>query len=205
MPRLLVLPALLVASMAAQAQSVMVMSLGEGRVQLLVNGSVVRELRAGQASPEGIRLLSADRTRATLVVDGKELVLGLGGSTVATAELHADARGHFMTLAYINGVPTQAVVDTGATLVALSRDEARRIGVGDTDGRRVRISTAGGPRTGSLVTLARVRVGGVALQDVEAIVLDDSDLAITLIGMSFLNGVDMRRAGNTLTLSRRQF
>jgi aspartyl protease family protein len=183
----------------------MVMSLGEGRAQLLVNGSVVRELRAGQASPEGIRLLSADRTRGTLVVDGKELVLGLGGSTVATAELHADARGHFMTLAYINGVPTQAVVDTGATLVALSRDEARRIGVGDTGARRVRISTAGGPRTGSLVTLASVRVGGVALQDVEAIVLDDADLAITLIGMSFLNGVDMRRAGNTLTLSRQQF
>jgi predicted aspartyl protease len=67
------------------------------------------------------------------------------------------------------------------------------------------ISTAGRPRTGSLVMLASVGLGGVALQDVEAIVLDDSALAITLIGMSFLNGVDMRCAGNTLTPSRRQF
>jgi aspartyl protease family protein len=185
----------------------MVMSLETDRAQVLVNGTAVRILRAGQTSPEGVRLVAAGKTRAVLEVEGKTLTLGIGQSTVATVELKGDARGHFVTTAYINGVPTRALIDTGATSVAISTDEAQRMAISYAGAPRVRVSTAGGPRTGYRVMLATVSVGSITLQNVEGTVMEGGpgELSITLIGMSYLNGVDLRRAGDTLTLSRRNF
>jgi aspartyl protease family protein len=199
--------ALAAGAAAAQATTVLVMSLGEGRAQLLVNGTAVRDLRAGQTSPEGVRLISADRTKALVAVDGRELALGLGGSTVASAELKADRAGHFVTTAYVNGVATQAVIDTGATAVALSSDEAARLASRYAGAPRVQIATAGGPKTAYRVNLATVRVGDITLHNVDALVMEGgaAQLPITLIGMTFLNGVEMRRVGDTLTLTRRNF
>ena len=207
-PRL-VLAACLAALLAstAHATTVMVMSLETDRAQVLVNGTAVRTLRAGQTSPEGVRLVAADRTKAVLEVDGKALTLGIGQSTVATVELKADARGHFVTTAYINGVPTRALIDTGATSVAISTDEAQRMAISYAGAPRVRVSSAGGPRTGYRVMLATVSVGSITLQNVEGTVMEGGrgELPITLIGMTYMNGVDLRRAGDTLTLTRRNF
>jgi aspartyl protease family protein len=207
MTRLFAAACFLVLASSAHATTVMVMMVDQGRAQLLINGSAIRELRAGQISPEGVRLVSADRSRAVLEVDGKELTLALGQSTVSIVELKANARGHFITTAHINGVATPAVIDTGATFVALSRDEAQRMSIDLAGAQRVQIATAGGPKYCYQVNLASVSVGAVALNNVAAVVMESSreELPITLIGMSFLNGVDMQRSGDTLTLSRRQF
>jgi aspartyl protease family protein len=192
---------------ASHATTVLVMSLEQGRVQLLVNGSAVRSLRAGQTSPEGIRLISADRTKAVMEVDGRELALGLGGSTVATTELKVDRSGHFATTAYVNGVATPAVIDTGATTVAMSSDEATRMSIRYAGVPRVLIATAGGPKTAYRVNLATVRVGDITLHNIDALVMEGGkeQLPVTLIGMNFLNAVEMRRVGDTLTLTRRNF
>ena len=197
----------LAAAGAAQATTVMVMSLEQDRAQLLVNGATVRQLRSGQTSPEGVRLVGADRNQAVIEVDGRTLELRLGQSTVASAELKADARGHFVTAVWINGVETRAMIDTGATAVALSNDEAARLGIRYVGQPRVQIGTAGGVKTAYRVNLASVRVGGVTLTNVDAVIFEGGreQLPITLIGMTFLNGVDMRRVGDTLTLTRRSF
>jgi aspartyl protease family protein len=199
--------AMAAAAAASQATTVLLMSLGEGRAQLLVNGTAVRDLRVGQTTPEGVRLVSADRTKAVVEVDGRQLSLGLGGSTVAAAELKVDRSGHFVTTAYVNGVATQAVIDTGATSVALSSDEAARMSIRYAGAPRVQIATAGGAKTAYRVNLASVRVGDITLHNVEALVMEGGkeQLPITLIGMTFLNGVEMRRIGDTLTLTRRNF
>jgi aspartyl protease family protein len=183
------------------------MSLENDRAQLLVNGSVVRVLRGGQVSPEGVRLVAADRNEAVVEVDGARMTLRLGQSTLAVAELKADRRGQFITTAYVNGVETRAMIDTGATSVALSGDEARRLGIGYSGLGRVQIATAGGPKSAYRVNLATVRVGGITLHNVDEVVREGGrdQLPITLIGTSFLSGVDMRRAGDTLTLTRRNF
>jgi aspartyl protease family protein len=205
--KVLLVAVLAITATAAQATTVMVMSLEQDRAQLLVNGTTVRTLRGGQTSPEGVRLVAADRSQAVIEVDGRSMTLKLGQSTVATAELKADARGHFVTAAFVNGAETRALIDTGATAVALSSDEARRLGIGYSGAARVQIATAGGPKTAYRVTLATVRVGDVTLHNVDAVVMEGGreQLPITLIGMSFLRGVDMRRAGDTLTLTRRNF
>ena len=113
----------------------------------------------------------------------------------------------FVTTAYVNGVATPAVIDTGATSVTLSSDEAQRMSIRYTGAPRVQTATAGGPRAGYRINLTTVRVGGITLHNVDAMVMEGGkgDLPITLIGMSFLNGVEMRRVGDTLTLTRRNF
>lgn len=190
---------------AAHATTVMVMSLEVDRAQVLINGTTVRSLRAGQTSPEGVRLVAADKSKAVLEVEGRTLTLGIGQSTIATVELKADAQGHFVTTAQINGVPTRAMIDTGATSVALASDTAQRMGIGYAGAPRVRIQTAGGVRSGYRVTLGTVSVGSITLHNVEGVVMEGDELPVTLIGMTYLKGVDLRRAGDTLTLTRRSF
>ena len=100
------------------------------------------------------------------------------------------------------------MIDTGATAVAMSG----RRGAGACRSRyagapRVQIATAGGTKTAYRINLATVRVGDITLHNVDAVVMEGGkeQLPITLIGMSFLNGVEMRRIGDTLTLTRRNF
>lgn len=192
---------------AAHATTVLVMSLEQGRVQLLVNGTAVRTLREGQTSPEGVKVISADRTQALLEVDGRQLALGLGGSTVASAEVKADRWGMYATTAFINGAATAAVIDTGAALVAISREEAERMSIRYAGAPRTEVVTAGGRRPAYRLNFATVRVGGITLHNVDGVVVENQkgDVTVTLIGVSFLNAVEMRRVGDTLTLTRRNF
>jgi aspartyl protease family protein len=125
---------------------------------------------------------------------------------VATAVLKADRQGHFATTAQVNGVAVPALIDTGATGIALSTDAARRIGIDYARGQTVNVATAGGKRMGWRVNLATVAIGEVALQNIEGVVLDvpPGDLPQVLVGMSFLGYVEMQRVGDTLTLTRRR-
>jgi len=70
--------------------------------------------------------------------------------------------------------------------------------------RRCSSSTAGGPRPALVVRLASVRVGEVLVSDVEATVSEADELPIALLGMTFLNELEMQRSGRTLTLTRRR-
>lgn len=206
LPLALAAAALLSGAGAQAAPHVMVMSLGVDRAELLVNGTALRSLRGGQTAPEGVTLVEATRTAAVVEVEGRRYTLGLGQATAATAVLKADRQGHFSATAYINGVAAPAVVDTGATGVALSADTARRIGIDYARGQPTKVATAGGQRSGWRVNLASVRVGEVALANVDGVVLDvpPGDLPLVLLGMSFLGYLEMQRVGDTLTLTKRR-
>jgi aspartyl protease family protein len=106
--------------------------------------------------------------------------------------------------AAINGVPVRALVDTGASAVAMNLSEARRAGVSLSGARRVRVLTASGAREALLVQIASVQVGEIVVYDVEATLSERDELPITLLGMSFLKHLDMYRSGASLTLTRRQ-
>ena len=102
--------------------------------------------------------------------------------------LPADAAGHFRADFRLNDRPVPAMVDTGATLVAINRSTARRIGLrvaeadftgfADTANGRVRVAPA---------VIDRVVLGRIEMEDVAAVVLDDRALSGTLVGMSFLS------------------
>ncbi len=117
-------------------------------------------------------------------------------------ELTAESNGHFNTEADINGRPIDVMVDTGATMVALSYEDAERAGIflGDSDFTRA-VSTANGVARVAPVTLERVSIGGITVRDVPAAVAEPGRLKTSLLGMSFLSRLsrfDMRSGRLTL-------
>ena len=201
--RVLVLAAALLPAGAGADTTVKVLQIAADRVDLLVNGNVIRTLYAGQVSPEGVYVAEIRQDLAIVEVDGRRWQMRLGSSTTTSVVLQADANGHFFVNALVNGVPLRALVDTGATAVALNQSQARMLGLNLAGARRVMVNTAGGPRQASLVNLPRVQVGEIALANIVSVVHDRDELPVALLGMSFLNQVDMQRSGTTLTLTRR--
>jgi len=101
--------------------------------------------------------------------------------------IRSDRSGHYVSDLDFNGRRFRAIVDTGATLVALRYEDARALGlITPTDRFDIRVSTANGTARAKRVTLRSVRLGSIEIQNVEAMVLDEGALAQNLLGMSFL-------------------
>lgn len=96
---------------------------------------------------------------------------------------HSD--GHFYADVKLNGTTVNMLVDTGASGIALSVDDARRAGIATSIGMNRDIGEgAGGTVYGDVVRVGRVELGGVEQQDVPAVVLNGGDMS--LLGQSFL-------------------
>lgn len=202
MRRFLTALLLLAWSLEGGATTVFVMSVTPVEVSIVVNGNAVRNLRPGETSPEGVRLVSIRGDSALLEVDGRRLEMRMGSRTSTSVTLQADARGHFVTTILINGQPVRAVVDTGATAVALNMSEARRLGVSFAGAQRDVVQTAAGKRPVWRINLASVQLGDIVLRNIEGGVTEGGaeDLPLVLLGMSFLKQLDLQRSGNSLTL-----
>jgi len=101
--------------------------------------------------------------------------------------LAADRSGHYYTGIEINDRNLKALVDTGATLIALRYEDARSIGVVNSGDRfDVVVRTANGEGRAKRVKLRSVSVGSITLRDVDALVVEQGALSINLLGMSFL-------------------
>ena len=188
-------------SAPAAAVWVRLVAIGPNYAQLEINQSTVRTLRPGDDTPEGVRLVALTASHAEVQANGITQKLALGQKMAPMALLQADARGHYLTEATINGRRTRAVVDTGATGVSLNRSEAERLGIAWQTGRQVTVQTAAGNRPGYVVTLDSVQVGSIVLRQVDAVISSQPDApAITLLGMSFLGRVEMKQQGSQLLL-----
>lgn len=105
-----------------------------------------------------------------------------------TVELKAGAYGHFHVHAEINGRPVSVMVDTGASMVALTYEDAREAGlhVRDRDFTH-RVSTANGTARIAPVTIDRISIGDIEVRNVSGAVMEQGKLGTTLLGMSFLS------------------
>lgn len=102
--------------------------------------------------------------------------------------LKADPRGHYNGDFKVNGKSVEGVIDTGATYVAINESTARRLGYpGSTLDYRYSISTANGSAKAAFIKLDRIEIGQIKVRDIDALVLKDTALNSTLIGVSFLN------------------
>jgi aspartyl protease family protein len=101
--------------------------------------------------------------------------------------LAADDRGHFTAEFKLNGRSVEALVDTGATLVAINVSTAKRIGLKlKPEDYQYTVDTANGPTRAAAVNIDHLQIGRIFIENVQAVVLDDKALKGTLIGMSFL-------------------
>lgn len=94
---------------------------------------------------------------------------------------------HFWASAKVNNVYVEFMVDTGATSVALTREDALRLGFTDDKlDYQYAVNTAGGQTRGAFVLLDEIKIGSVTVEEVGALVIE-SDLKQSLLGMSFMN------------------
>jgi aspartyl protease family protein len=214
MGRIIALLLLLAAGAAGAADVALIGLIGERAAVLAVDGGDPKTVKLGQTW-NGITVLALEKNRATLEIDGRKRVL-LHGPYYSlarapspqalvvreTATVLADDGAHFHAEASVNGMPVRFLVDTGASAVTLPANDARRLGIAYRSGARLVAQTANGPVPVYRVSLERLRVGAIELRSVEAVVVEHG-LDIPLLGMSFLNQVDMRREGPTLTFTRR--
>jgi aspartyl protease family protein len=196
---------------AAQATDVSLVGLYSGKALVVIDGGRPHSIPVGVKTPEGVKLLSIEDGAAQFEVDGRKQRLSIGQQSVsagkdsreaATVTLTADSAGHFSTIGTVNGAPMRFLVDTGATLIAMGKSDASRANIDYTQGQPGMSLTANGPTRVWKVTLNSVRVGDVMLNQVEAAV-HEQDLPIVLLGMSFLNRMDMKRDGQSMTLKKR--
>ena len=106
--------------------------------------------------------------------------------------------GHYYADGEINGRPVKFMLDTGATQIALPRILANSLGFAP--GTPVTLQTAAGPAIGYAVRLASVRLGGVEITDLGAVVAEGMQESTVLLGMNFLRHLEMTQRGNQLTL-----
>lgn len=119
--------------------------------------------------------------------------LGNGAEVV----LQRDLSGHYRAEAVINGVTIPVMVDTGATDVAISQAMADRLGLRSMDA--VRVSTANGETVSYMTRLSSVQLGGIVAHDVAATITPRLGEEM-LLGMSFLNRMDVRLYRGTMTI-----
>lgn len=134
--------------------------------------------------------------RQDLLGVGNRLLAGLvpGRAVVVTTSeggseiiLHKLLNGHFEADVSVNGQTIQMLVDTGASMVALSHADAERIGIiPENLDYSMTVMTANGRTRAAPVTLDRVAIGPIVRTGVAASVAEDGKLDQSLLGMSFL-------------------
>ena len=172
-----------------------------------------RTLNVGQTTKSGVKLISTDTNSVVVEIAGKQrsLVLGQNLSFAPPTNgdqitLHADSRGHFYVTARINNRSSiRLLVDTGATMVTLSHEDARLLNIATNYKREpITIATANGTSTAYKIKLNHIQIGSIALSNIDAIVIAKSNnLKIGLLGMSFLNRMIVKKDGSTMTLIKR--
>jgi aspartyl protease family protein len=198
---------------AAQAQSVALAGMLGSKALLIVDGTTPKSVAAGETH-QGVKVISTAGDQAVIEQDGKRRTVRVGDAPVSLGGAGASAGrgtritlnesggGHFMTAGQINGRAVQFMVDTGATNVAMSVQDAERAGIAYKTGQPVRMSTANGVSNGYRIKLNSVRVGDVEIFDVDAVVTPEP-MPFLLLGNSFLSRFQMRRENTLMTLDKR--
>ena len=199
----------LLAASPALAADVALIGTFESKAAILsIDAGAPKTVKVGQAFG-GVTVVSVEKDRATVEVDGKRRILARGqtyssgtASSAQSVTLSAGSGGHFMADGMVNSGAVRFVVDTGATTVALPASVADRLGIDYRKGTRGISQTANGQAQIYIVKLDSVRIGSIELQNVEGVVFERG-LSVALLGMSFLNRVEMKQESGRLTITRR--
>ena len=188
-----------------------IQALFSGKIVALIDGQR-RVISVGETSPEGIKLLAANTSRAIFEIEGRQVERTLGSSVSLSftkaksiqEKVFADERGMFLSVGSINGQSVRFLVDTGATTIAMNTSQAKRLGVPyEMEGQAATVSTASGFVKAYRVRLKSVTLGKIKRRNIEAMVIDGQHPGPILLGMSFLGDLKVEKVGNMLTLKSR--
>ena len=209
----LILPLLLCVA-AAHAADISVVGVTGKRALLVIDGGQPRWLAVGDSSPEGVKLISINGDDAVTVESGGKretvsmgqnarLAGGASGGGNPSVTLTANEGGHFFANGSIDGIAVRFLVDTGASFISMNASDAQRLGIDYLAGQKATFSTANGVVSAYKIKLDEVRIGDITLTNVDGVVQAGNALPFMLLGMSFLNRMEMQRNGETMVLTKR--
>jgi len=193
----------------AGAQDVGLAGVMGSKAMLMINGSEPQSVAVGQ-SLDGVKVVSVQGDQVVVEIGGRKRPLRVGQHAIGAVAadgagkviMTADNQGHFYTTGTVNGVSVRFLVDTGATMISLGASDARRIGLDFNRGQKGMTQTANGQSVVSKIQLDTVRIGDVTLHNVDALI-HQTEMPMALLGMSFLNRMEMQRDGSTMSLKKR--
>lgn len=193
------------------ASDIKLVSLSSEKALFVIDGKPPKAFAVGSALTTDAKLTALDRTSATIEVGGKKQVFFLGQAALTPSAnsknpsitLNASEMGHFFTQLQINGgSQTRAMIDTGASFIAIPAAEAQRMGLDYKKGRLSYSNTANGIVPIYLIQLDSVKIGDIEVFQVQASVHEGA-LPVTLLGNSFLKRLSMSRDGERMVLTKK--
>lgn len=201
---------LLCATSAYAVAPVVIVGLFKDKAVVQV-GDLQRLLKVGQTSPEGVELLSANTSEAVVRYQGETYTLNLSDRVSSgfrdaqkpSITIPSDDMGQYRVRGAINGQYVNFLVDTGASIVALSSREADRLGISYLRGQRGTVQTAQGTTNSYFLSVDEMSVAGITAYNVQVAVIDGTYPVEILLGMSFLRQVTMSEQGGVMTLTQK--
>ena len=149
------------------------------------------------ADASGVKLRAAKTADTAGVAEPEDNVQSAVSDPFGDVTLRATSNGHFETTAEINGRDVDVMVDTGATLVALTYEDAERAGIYLTPADFTHsVSTANGVAKVAPVEIGTIAIGDITVRNIRGAVTERGKLHRTLLGMTFLgrlSRVEMRK------------
>jgi aspartyl protease family protein len=208
-PTLILLLSLGTSVALAADTGVRVIALFAGKALLQVGGQQ-KIVNQGETF-EGVLLESASGRGAVVVIDGNRQKLGLNQSIAGNfkkpdrtrMKIYPDTLGMYYVKGKINGVATRFLVDTGATFVTMSGDNASLLKIDYRKGTYSSAQTAAAVVPVWQIKLSSVSIGGIELKNVEATVIAGEQPVDVLLGNSFLRRTRIQQAGSVLEIEKR--
>ncbi len=166
--------------------------------------AAVGALAAAGAAQTVVMLDRAHQAPAGQAVETPQAAVAMttGPGSGQAASLAKSQDGHYWAEAEVNGQRVRFLVDTGATAVALTADDARRLGFEpSTLQYGYQVATANGPARAAEVKLASISVAGAKVDDVDAFVIEKG-LPTSLLGMTYLGRLSRIEATPTALILR---
>lgn len=160
---------------------------------------------------QGIEVQALFAGPAVLVIDGRRELLRQGeaksGVTLrsapesATVMIAMNENRQYFTQGVVNGRSVRFLVDTGANVVSVDSATAADLGISPAGAPRTWAQTAGGRTAVTVVSLDDVQVGGIRQRGVRAVVSHAAHPPYVLLGMSFLQHVDISENSGLMVLT----
>lgn len=158
---------------------------GSAALSAVVYGERLARLVGVEDAPSAASITTGERSTPLRTDQAK--AVAARPSEPPTLTVAADYRGHYVVHPSIDNLRIQMLVDTGASLVALTAKDARALGIRPSSADyKMTLNTANGTVKGARVNLREVRLGAILVRNVEAVVLPEGALSMSLLGTSFL-------------------
>jgi len=206
------LPLVLFTQLTFADKTIEVQALMPGMVVLLIDNERIT-LKKGSSTSQGVKLLSSTTDSAVLEINGKKKTFVMGGAVrtqftqreIIREQVIADDHGMFRAHGSINGQSIKFWIDTGASSVAMSARQARRLGIQyRLNGTPIKTNTASGIADGWTLNLDTVRLGQLVEKNVRGTVIDGDYPYQVLLGMTFLNRMKVNKEGIKMVISQKQ-